>query len=589
LKLPNLDRIKTFALDIETHDPNIKDLGPGPRRDGYICGVGIATKDREWYFPLEHPKSKNIEKKKFFNWLRQYTNKNVILANALYDLDFLQYENIHFKSNIFDVQFAEPLIDENQFKFNLDVLAKKYFNKQKLTSTLDTIATENKWKGGGHNNIWRMTSDQVAPYCQEDCRLSFNIFQKQFTILQDQDLMNVFSMECGLIPLLLQMKKTGVKIDLEKREKLIKKYKRILNRIQKELNEMVGFEMNEAAPTHLLKAYEKTGLKIKYNSPTEKMIKDGKIKGNPTFAHDVLEWNPHPLPQKIIELRKYRKAYRDFIIGIGRFIINGRIHGAFLPNKSDSSGTVTGRFSGKQPNLQQIPARDPQIKKDIRSMFIPENGYLWGRGDYSQVEFRIFAHYGRGVGADEIRNQYIENPMIDFHQMCADMIGQPRKIAKNINFGVIYGMGKNKLMKMLGLDEKEAEIVLSSYYKRLPFLKKTTYDCSSVANRRGYVHTILGRRRRFPDSRFCYKAMNAIVQGSAADLMKAAMVKSYEAGLFDELIPHLTVHDELDFSYKNIEAVRELKHIFETAIEFKIPIRFDLESGKNWAELKGVA
>jgi DNA polymerase-1 len=589
MTFPNLSATKIFALDIETFDPDLKELGPGPRRDGYICGVSIATEDKEWYFSLKHPNSKNVNKKKFFSWLRQYTNKDVILANCMYDLDYLQYENIHFSRNIYDVEYAEPLINENLFKYNLESLGQRYLNKGKLSEQLDIISKSHEWKGNGHNNIWRMTAEEVMPYGKEDARITFDVFQKQLPILRDQELMNVFNMECGLTPLLLQMRKVGVRIDLEKLDKLERKYKRIVGKLQKELNEIAGIEVNENASASIKEAFDKIGLKYNYNPPTEKDLAKGKTQGRPTFKHSELEFNPHPLPQKIIELRKYRKAYRDFIVGMRRFIIGDRIHCEFRPLKGDKYGTVSGRFSSCRPNLQNIPARDPIITKDIRGIFIPEEGHQWGRGDYSQIEFRLFAHYARGHGADEIRRKYNENPNIDYHQMCADMIGIPRKPAKNINFGVIYGMGIAKMCRTLGLSYEEGKANIDAYNKRFPFLKKTSYDVSGVANRRGYIKTIMSRRRRFPNKKLCYRALNSLCQGSAADVMKAAMFESYQAGLLDgDLVPHLTVHDELDFSFIDIKKAKQLKEIFENVIKFKIPIRFNLEAGKNWATCKEV-
>lgn len=576
-KFPNLQNEKLIALDLETYDPDIKTIGCRSPKS-YILGVSISTKDKDWYFPLRHRHEENCNEENFFNWLRDLSNISIVGANILYDLDFLQYTGYKPQKNIFDVQFAEPLIDENRGSYSLDALGKIYFNIGKEKSEIENFCEENKLRGDARKHLYLMPSHIVGKYAKKDTRLTYDIFEKQIPILKEQELWNVFSMECSLLPLLLQMKEIGVRIDERKLITLQTKYEKKLAGAKKELHNITGFDVNVYATESIKMAWEKMGYPFVYTQ-----------KGNPSFSHYVLENHGSELAKKITEVRKYEKVYNDYIIGIRRFITNGRIHASFHPLRNDNFGTVSGRFSSSNPNLQQMPSRDPEIKKDIRGLFIPEKGHSWVKGDYSQIEYRIFAHYARGKGSDELREAYRNDPTIDFHQRLADIIGESRTMAKTINFGAIYGMGIAKLCKSLNISEEEGRSILNGYYNRFPFLKYTLNTASNVAKRRGYVKTIMGRRRRFKDKQFCYRALNSIVQGSAADLLKAAMVATYEQGIFKILKPHITVHDEMDCSMPNTkegeEALCEMKNIFENVIGFKVPIIFDIDIMKNnWGE-----
>lgn len=578
---PNLDYIDTpIGIDIETYDPFLKQKGPGCRgSDSYILGISIATLDKSFYFSLEHPNSSNVNKEHFYSWLKTLEKKTLIGANILYDLDFLMYQGFFPKNKCIDIQYAEALIDENKLKYNLDLLCQQYLNENKEEKEIEEYCLNKGWKGKPQEHLWKMHSEIVGKYCRADAQQALRIFHKQIPIIEQQNLTEVFDMECALIPLLLQMRKTGALIDLKKLDQLKIKYRNKIKQLQNELNEIVGFELNINAARSIKQAYDK--LKLPYNY-TEK--------GNPTFSKLFLENDQSELAKKIVELRLYDKTNNTFISGLDRFLINDRIHCLFHPLRGGAGGTVTGRFSASMPNLENQPSRNEEIKKDIRGLFIPEVGCDFGRGDYSQIELRILAHYARGNKAEDIRQMYIKNPNIDFHQACADIIGIERKIAKSINFGVVYGIGKLKLCSLLGLSLEEGGRVLNNYHKKMPFLKQTSRDASDVATRRGYVKTIMGRRRRFEDPRFAYKALNAVVQGSSADVLKKSLVNAYKAGIFNVLTLSNLVHDEADFSVprtkEGLEATKELKYIFENSIKFKVPIIFELEKGKNWAELE---
>ena len=577
MKFPNLENEKIIALDIETYDPDLKELGPGPRRNGKILGVAIATKDKSWYF--------EDSESDLYTWLHSIEHKTFIGANFMYDMDFLQYKGFNPKT-VLDVQIAEPLIDENQGHYSLDFLGNKYLGLGKMKDEIQEFCDLNGLKGDPRKHLYKMPPALVGKYAKIDAELTLKVFEKQLPILEEQDLVSVFDMEMRLFPLLMKMRRQGVRINRKGLYDLDEKYSEIIEDTQKKLDSFCGFKVNINSRIDMAKAFNKFGYHYNYNERTEKMIEADKDP-NPCFNAAFLASCDHELARYASTIRTYRSIKSKFLDGLDKFIINGRLHCMFWPMKREEFGTVSGRFSSAKPNLQQIPSND--FKKDIRSLFLPEEGHLWGRGDESQIELRMLAHYAIGEGSDEIRNRFIKNPGTDYHQECADMTGMDRKPAKTINFGVVYGMGVAKLCASLGLSENEGREVLNNYHDKLPFLKQTTREIQRVAESRGYIRTILKRRRRFPDKNLCYKAANSLFQGSAAEVMKKIMVDAYDKKIFDVLIPHLTIHDELDYSIpptkEGEEAEKELKYIAENCIKFRVPLKFDLERGPNWGNL----
>ena len=243
--------------------------------------------------------------------------------------------------------------------------------------------------------------------------------------------------------------------------------------------------------------------------------------------------------------------------------------------------------SSSKPNMQNIPTKGAGV---VRAIFIPDKDEDWYSLDYSQVEYRLMAHYALGKGSDALRETYIGNPKVDFHQQMADLTGLARKDAKTLVFGLLYGMGKEKLAIGLKKDMAEAEEIFKVFHKNAPFVKTTSAMASQKARVRGYVYTLLKRRRRFPNGVSVHKALNALLQGSAADIMKKAMVDISKSGVEDVLgAPLLTVHDELDFSAPRTklgkEAILEVKNMMINTFPLSVPLLVDVERGTNWANI----
>ena len=579
---PNLANAKLLALDIETKDPNLKKLGPGVRRgDGYILGYSLATEDNTWYFPW------NKGSKEFLHTLK---DKDFITQEGLYDYDWLDFMP---DGKMFDTKVAEALIDSNKFKFDLDSLSKKYLNIRKGDDEIKQYAEERGWLERGKKAqefLDRMPFELVAKYAMADTRQTYDIFHKQLPLLQERELETIFDIETRLLKPVLQMKKNGVRIDEEKLERARIHYKLEHEALEMQIRSLVGQRMNINSGKQLADFYDRKGWT--YNRTAI---------GNPAFGKDELKKHENELAPLLIKYRKVDKLRNSFVETLPKFIVNGRIHAGINTVKGDAGGTETGRFSYYNPNLQQIPARDPEAKKMLRGIFLPEEGETWYKPDYSSEEPRITAHYAIGPGSDSIRELYNKDPKFDIYKHFASVTNYRnfneaskkeqegiRKLFKTIVLGVNYGMGKTKLVRSLGLTEREGDNFLNLFHNSFPFLRKTAQTATRVGERRKYVKTILGRRRYFDDKSFAYKGLNSVIQGSAGDIMKKAIVDTYEAGIFKEITPLLTVHDEMNVSASQDKEylVKEMVDIMENCVKLKVPLVVDLEKGPSWGEVK---
>ena len=448
--------------------------------------------------------------------------------------------------------------------------------------------------------MWRLPAMFVGQYAERDAESTLKLWQRLQSELYAQELFDIFNLETKLFPCLVDMRFKGVRVNLEKankiKENLISQEKNILHKIKK----LTNIDVEIWAAASIAKVFEK--LKLPFDK-TEKT-------GAPSFTKNFLANHPNEIAQDIANAREINKAHTTFIDTITKHSVKGRIHADINQIRSDAGGTVTGRFSMSNPNLQQIPARHKELGPMIRSIFIPEENCKWGSFDYSQQEPRILVHYAKLQnleGVDGIVEAYQKGDA-DFHQVVADMAGIERKQAKTINLGLMYGMGKNKLMAELGLMKDSAEKLIQQYHHKAPFVKKLMDNVSRKANDRGKIRTLLGRACHFdlwqpvqfgvfkplpleqarkeydePLKRaFTYKALNRLIQGSAADMTKKSMVCLYENGI----IPHIQIHDEVDISVESDKKAEKIIEIMESTVELKVPNKVDYEQGNNWGEIK---
>jgi len=415
--------------------------------------------------------------------------------------------------------------------------------------------------------------------------------------------MDVFDLETSLIPVMLDMREKGVKVDIDNAEQAKKILTLRKQDLIKDIKHETGVKIEPWVARSVASVFNHYGLH--YNKTENN--------DQPSFTKAFLQACSHPIAAKILRLRELDKATNTFIDNILKFAHNGRIHCEFHQLRSDDGGTVTGRFSSSNPNLQQIPARDPEIKAMIRGLFVPDEGCKWGSFDYSSQEPRLLVHWCASVGKkfrspmiDDVVAQYHEGDA-DFHQMVADMADISRKQAKTVNLGIMYGMGVGKLSHTMDIDTQEAKELLNTYHNKVPFVKGLADLVSTQASKHGKIRTISGRLCRFdmwepktfgynkPMKReeaekeygpvlrraFTYKALNRLIQGSAADQTKVAMAECYKEGL----VPLLTVHDELCFNVESEEQASRIKEIMETSMELKVPSKVDQELGDNWGQV----
>lgn len=624
-EFPDLSGAKLIALDTETRDPNLKTKGPGGvRGDGYIVGISLATDDGfAAYYPIRHEGGDNCDAQQVLRYAKDQLrgNQPKVGARLIYDLEWLRTEGIAVGGKKIDIQTSEPLLNEDRFTYKLDALAADYLGEQKDETLLRAAAESYDIKPDDVKaNLWRLPARYVGPYGTADAVLPIKIWEKQKVLLEAEDLMSVFDMESRLTDLLLEIRFRGIRVDVEKavrlRERLLKEQKEA----EVVVRRMAGREVDIWSGTDIAKAAKDLGLEYQTLPPTAKMKAEGKTIGNPTFAGEWLDEQETPFYKMIAKARKLDRSGAVFVEQkILAMQHRGRVHPLFNQVRREDNegmhGTRTGRFSSEKPNMQQIPARDPYLAPLIRGLFIPEDGCRWASHDYAQQEPRVTVHYAyiSGLpGSAEAHRRYNDDPSTDYHSMVADMAQIVRKDAKTLNLGLAYGMGKRKLAEQLGRPYDEAMDISDKYHQALPFMKMLGEKCKRLAEQRGWIRTLLGRRRHFnlwgpprwkdgaeigtyqeavklygePVTRyFVNKAMNSLIQGSSADMIKKAMLDCYDAGY----VIALNIHDELNQTDAKSDAeIRQVRDIMLNCVKLEVPLKVDTEVGPSWGEAEEV-
>jgi len=648
------------AVDLETHDPDLKTHGSGAIiGKGKVCGIAVAYRDEKYYFPIAHLHSGqnlgvNATWRKLNKILFQNEKVTKVFHNAMYDVCWIRaVTGMMLKGPVYDTMIAASVIDENRPKYSLDSLAKDYLNDEKYKHDLTDKAKELHGISDPMTNMHLLPYDLVVDYAEQDVSLTLKLWNKFEKIIKSpvnteskkkKTLENIFDIETRLFPCLVEMRFLGVRVDEEKAktfgDTLKKEQAEILKTIKKETS--LDIDIWAADSIQPLLDHQK----ITDYKTTPKT-------GRASITKLYLESHTNKYLKMIAKARQLDKLFNTFVTGILKFIHKGRIHADINQIRSDQGGTVTGRFSMRNPNLQQIPARS-ELGSKIRELFLPEKDHKWGSFDYSQQEPRLVVHYALKngfYGAEEMAEEYREDPTTDFHEIVARMAKITRKQAKTINLGLFYGMGKNKLARSLELEDDEAKELFEKYHSQVPFVRKLSQGLQDFAEKNKNIFTLEDRFCRFdkwepinkewnPEKgifeisdyqeidgkkqivkipvpilkrdeaenryhaekaknrhesdphgqyfekhyrpAFTYKALNRLIQGSAADMTKKAMVDLYEQGI----IPHIQIHDELCFSIKNEEQADKIKSIMEDAIKLKVPNKVDYQSGPNWGTIK---
>lgn len=650
---------RLIALDIETYDPNLHELGDGSiRKDGRILCCGAHGDGISKVFDFDNPN--DIQELR--DILKDPSIDKIYHNGIGYDLPWLYcgYDMI-IKGVQHDTMTRAALIDEYQ-SLGLDdccrklglrgknkdetieawyekwqaqmKLAAKGFKKYGISDNNEVIiAKENNdfetWKlsptevealitQSYKKDVWAnalviwadpVGREMMKKYNLQDCIATFNLFKAQEKLIEP--LHNVYEMECKLVPILLDMKKRGIRVDEKRMAELAAKVQEKADEQERKLVDMFG------VTGEMISSGKKLGARLNemgIHSPIKTAT------GAESWAEGALVRIHHPVIPMIQEYKNYDSILNKYLRGsLSRTVINGRIHCTFLPMLRDKEsgmgggGTVTGRFSCKAPNLQQIPARNKghgqDFSQDMRSLFLPEEGKMIAALDYSQIEAVLLGHYAQGQQATWFREQLKAGA--DLHNIVMGMTGITyRPVVKTFNYGCIYGMGwktameKNytlfeQLAAEEGLDiETFTKNVYYNYHKKFPVIKDTMEWCQNIAKAQGYIDTMGGRRQHKPKpaydpatgkiNDFIYKMLNKLIQGTAADILKTALINAYEAGIYDVLDLHLLVHDEqvvsTPFTKEGCEATVELQQTMANVYkeQLLVPIKAECELGPNW-------
>ena len=602
-EFPDLRQVDEIAIDLETKDPDLIKKGSGSViGNGEVIGVAVSTKHFKGYFPIAHEGGGNMDKSRVLSWLKDIleSQSTKVFHNAIYDVCWLRAMGFKINGDIACTMIAAAVTDENRFRYDLNSLSWHYLGYGKNESALAEAAEE--WGIDPKSEMYKLPAMHVGAYAERDAEVTLGLWQEMKKEIISQDLEDIFDLESDLFHCLVDMRFKGVRVDIERahgmKKELITQEKELLYKIKGETN----VDTQIWAARSIANVFDV--LRLEYPR-TEKT-------SSPSFTKNFLQEHKHPVVKMIAQAREINKAHTTFIDSILRYEHKGRIHAEINQLRSQTGGTVTGRFSYQNPNLQQIPARNKDLGPKIRSLFIPEDGHRWGVFDYSQQEPRLVVHYAslyKLPSVYDVVDAYSNDSGADFHQTVADMADIPRTQAKTINLGLFYGMGKAKLQAELGVTKEKAADLFNTYHSRVPFVKQLMEKASNRAQDRGQIRTLLGRLCRFhlwepnqfgmhkalsheealrehgPGIRraYTYKALNKLIQGSAADMTKKTMLELYKEGI----IPHIQIHDELDLSIENEDQAKKVIEIMEHAVTLEVPNKVDYEVGDNWGEING--
>jgi DNA polymerase I-like protein with 3'-5' exonuclease and polymerase domains len=621
-ELPSWEGAARIGLDTESYDPQLTTLGPGVRRDGFTCGISFAIEDGPaHYLPMRHHGGGNLDPAKVEQYMKDqaktYTG-TICGANIQYDLDFLAERGIVFRQAKFkDIQIAEPLIDENQFSYSLETLAEKYGFLGKEEALLREAAaaygfSEKEVK----KNMWQLPAKFVGPYATPDAVLPLKILRKQEKIIDDQELWEIYKLECRVLPVLVKMRRRGIRVDFDQLARVeqltIEKEQEYLDRIYHITG--VRIRINEITRNKLvIAALDVAQIPYGRTEPTQNFPE-----GQPSVKKEFLEPNKdQPLVEAILEARSYNKVRNTFVKSIRNHAIGDRIHCTFnqlrtqRDNSDDIKGAGPGRLSSSDPNLQQQPSRHPVLGKMWRSIYLPDEGGRWAALDYSQQEPRLFIHFAHIAGCagteDAVRGFH---EGLDWHDMTTEMafgitraddlkkFEVLRKQAKTVFLGLTYGMGQATMCKRCGFSTEfvnirgaerevagpEGRAFLDEFNRKVPFLGEIKNLAERVAWNRRYIRTILDRHIHYPPGAGMErKALNNLIQGSAADQTKLAMV------LLDEnnFRIQLQIHDEIDTTIYSEKTATDMAEIMTNCVKLVVPSKVDIEIGENWGDSMG--
>ena len=607
-EFPSMKGRKVVAVDLETWDSELKTMGPGwPKKLGMVVGISISDGNFTAYYPIAHEGGGNMDRSAVIKYIRDICEDDSIqkvFHNAQYDVGWLSTIDIEVKGYIHDTMIGCALLNENRYNYTLNAMCGEYLGEWKNEKVLKEKAAELGLDPKA--DMYRMPAEFVGEYAEADALLTYKLHERLMIEIEKDSLEGVYDMECRLIRVIFNMTKRGIRIDMPRamalKEKLRNKEKKYLKRMK----DLTGGEVQLWSARSVANAFDRVNLEYPHT-----------LLGHPSFTQTFLETHKHELPRMVTKARVLNKLQGTFIDGISKYIHNGRLHAHVNQIRGDDAGsgvpagTVTGRFSMYAPNLQQMPIRS-EFGSEVRKIFLPEEGEYWISADYSQQEPRLLTHFAilnKNEGAEDVRQAFIKG--LDFHQQTADMANIPRRLAKTIGLGVMYGMGYKKMAVDLDITPMEAKAMLKEFRIKVPFMQGMLEAVMNRASQVGTIRTLLGRKCRFDlyepnwyeplkfykamplkqaEAEYgnvkragTYKALNRLIQGSAADQTKKAMVDVYEKL---GITPLLQMHDELNCSVKSDIEGENVKNIMENCIKLEVPSKVEYKVKDNWGNAK---
>jgi DNA polymerase-1 len=580
---PSLQGIDEIALDYET-------TGLNWRKGARPIGAALAyrkpgqTKITTQYLPWGHA-SGNLDEARVKEWHKQeLRGKKIKGQNIKFDAHMAYAWGVDLEAQgnrLSDVGHSAALIDDHRRRFKLEELAQDHGLPGKKLGNLDIT------------RMAEYAAGSVAEYAEHDARLVVlldDIFQPEIV---RQELQTVKDLEDEVIFPVLEMERNMVHLDEELLHKWIPEVRREYQRIIMEVKQESGFAFDPGSRADMQRLWNKLDL------PVVKLTKGGA----PSFDAEALAAVHHPLIDKLRFANKLENLLTMFFLPYAASVNDGLLPFNLHQLRSDEGGTITGRFSATDQNIQQVPAVKKQLEElgalfewVVRRLFLP--GWIKPGmraklldADAKQIEYRIFAHYSE---APKILEAYDRDPETDYHdvvsKMIVGMVGLqlPRKAVKNINFAKIYGAQVKKLAGMLRLSVAETQRFVDAYDETFPETQELLNEAQRIASRRGYVKTILGRRGRFTtaeDMKRIYKALNTVIQGSAADVNKKKLVALHKERKATGFVMRMTVHDSVTGDAPDQKCVEMVKQVLdEQAIPLRVPILWDVKTGENWAK-----
>lgn len=633
-ELPDLRGRKIVAIDSEEKDDGLA-AGKGPGwalgPAGYVCGFSWAAEGSVGYAPLRHPETDNMPVENVVRWLNDLyrSGTRVVFHNGPYDLGWGGTLGVGTPVAMEDTSAAAVMLDEQQRSYSLDSCCARAGIPGKDKALLaDAVEAYGGDRNKPQAHLWRLPAKYVGPYAEADGVATLGLWHQLEPALHAQDVWDAYRTEIDLIPMVVEMRRRGIRVNLDKATQIAAGFRAKRDAVLRELTDrlllrrMVTME-DVRSPTWLANVFAVE----KINYPRTASGKQG------SFSADWMEKHEHWLPRGVVVARQYEEAASKFVENfIMSYSHRGRLHAEVHQFLTDDGGTRSQRFSYSNPALQQMPSPDKgPIGTDIRGAFEPEKGEAWLASDYSQQEPRITVHFAavcKAKGADEAVERYLNNPRTDYHTMVAEMTGLPRPRAKIMNLAMTYGKGKHSTAAELGLPLDEAEELIRDYHARLPFIKPLEEMCKKAAAQRGYIKLIDGarmhyneweggwmeyeerkaailrgknlapcsrreaeERQRDPDHPWSKtslrradtrKALNNLVQGSAARQTKRAMLAMWREGI----VPLIQMHDEVGASVHSHAQVKRIADIMIETTKLRVPVVVDSELGPNWGKAK---